>query len=100
MARGESDDLPTVDDWADVPEFANEREEAEFWGTLGLGGAALESLGTLDDDALPPPRPRSRRHILTNTSEFLRTIPSQPRTSVRMSRPQIVIDERTWLRAS
>lgn len=61
MARGSMSELPTVDDWSDVPAFANDAEEAEFWATHGLGGAALESLGTLDDDALPAPRPKRPR---------------------------------------
>jgi hypothetical protein len=61
MARGSHDELPTIDDWGDVPAFANEDEEAEFWATHGLGGRALESLGTFDDEALPPPRRGKRR---------------------------------------
>jgi hypothetical protein len=61
MARDGIDENPTIDNWEDVPAFATEDEEAEFWATHGLGGAALESLGTFDDDALPPPRPRRRR---------------------------------------
>jgi len=59
MARDDADGLPTIDDWADVPAFANEDEETDFWATHGLGGSALESLGTFDDAALPPPRPSS-----------------------------------------
>jgi hypothetical protein len=61
MVRWNGGELPTVNDWADVPSFANEDEEAEFWATHSLGGAALESLGTFNDEALPPPRPRRRR---------------------------------------
>jgi len=61
MERDSTDELPTVDDWGDVPAFANEDEEAEFWATHGLGGRALESLGTLDDAELPRPRRRKRR---------------------------------------
>lgn len=49
-----------VNDWSEVPRFANEDEEAAYWGTHSLGGRALESLGTLDDDELPPPRQRTR----------------------------------------
>jgi hypothetical protein len=61
VMRERIDELPTISDWGDVPEFANEAEEAEFWGTHGLGGAALASLGTFEDDALPRPRRRKRR---------------------------------------
>src|SRR4051794_7939783 len=41
----DSDDLIPVESLDDIPPFANEDEEAEFWATHGLGGAALESLG-------------------------------------------------------
>lgn len=84
MARGGRNELRTVNDWADVPEFANEHEEAEFWATHGLGGAALESLGTFHDDALPPPRPRRRT--------FWRRIPV-PREATTSSAKEPIVDE-------
>ena len=45
-----------VRSWDDVPEFANEAEEAEFWSTHGFGQGILGQMGPLDD-ALPPARP-------------------------------------------
>src|SRR4051794_4557996 len=60
MARRKVDDLPTVDSWDDVREFANEDEEAKFWGRHGLGERLLEQFGPVDDGSLPPPRPRTR----------------------------------------
>jgi CopG antitoxin of type II toxin-antitoxin system len=53
-------DLIRVDDLNDVPNFANEDEEAKFWGTHSLSERALDQMGPLDDDELPPPRERTR----------------------------------------
>jgi len=100
MARGDDDELQTVNDWADVPAFANEDEEAEFWATHGLGGAALESLGTFDDDALPPPRPR-RRRVENLTSEYAREVaPQRRRGSPHARAIDVVVAEQKWLLAS
>jgi hypothetical protein len=100
MGRGGRDDLPTVNEWGDVPKFANEDEEAEFWATHGLGGAALESLGTFDDDALPPPRPR-RRRVSNLTSEYAREVAPQRRMAAPRARASVVVvAEQKWLLAS
>ncbi len=55
-------DLPEnqVRSWDDVPEFANEAEEAEFWAAHSFGEELLEQMGPLDD-VLPPARPNTRR---------------------------------------
>lgn len=53
-----SDDLIPVNAWDDVPAFASEVEEADYWGTHCLGEPLLETLGLVDDDSLPPPRVR------------------------------------------
>jgi hypothetical protein len=97
MDHVSTDELPTVDDWEDVPAFASEDEEAEFWATHGLGGRALESLGTLDDDELPPPRPR-RRRIAAYVSTFSHLIPPQRVRPHSVIRPPEITDG--WLRAS
>jgi len=60
MTRRNVDDLPEVNDWSEVPEFANEAEEAAFWGTHGLGERLLDQMGPIDDGSLPPPRERTR----------------------------------------
>ena len=46
-----------VESWDDVPDFANEAEEAEFWSTHSLGTGILAQ-GPTDDPDLPPPRTR------------------------------------------
>ena len=84
MARGDLDTLPTVDNWRDVSSFASEDEEAEFWRTHSLGGHTLESLGTLDDPALPPPRVRKPK--------FWRRIHASVDASVRPNGEPVIVD--------
>lgn len=85
MERDRTDELPTVDDWGDVPAFASEREEAEFWATHGLGGRALESLGTLDDAELPRPRQRKRR--------FWQRITEPPEMIINRTKKPVVVHQ-------
>lgn len=47
--------LQPVERWSDVPAFASEREEHEFWATHELAGEALESMRPGAPDWLPPP---------------------------------------------
>jgi hypothetical protein len=49
-----------VNDWSEVPDFANENEEAEFWATHSLSDRLLEQAEPIEDGILPPPRPRTR----------------------------------------
>ena len=44
----------------DIPAFASEAEEAQFWDTHTFSDALLETFGTIEDGVLPPPRPRTR----------------------------------------
>jgi hypothetical protein len=96
-ARFRSTNLITVNDWNDVPAFASEAEEAEFWGTHDLGEALLNQMVPLDD-VLPRPRRRRRRRIVIRPSAFSRGIPTQPVRRDRATRPDI--SPRTWLIAS
>jgi CopG antitoxin of type II toxin-antitoxin system len=50
----------TIEDWSEVPRFASEAEEAEFWATHSLGDGLLASMGQVPEGVLPPPRPRTR----------------------------------------
>lgn len=53
-------ELQTVESLDDIPNFANEAEEAEFWATHGLGDELLDQMRPIgDDEDLPPARPRS-----------------------------------------
>ena len=44
----------------EIPQFANEAEEAEFWATHSLSEAFLAKMDPLPEDVLPPPRPRTQ----------------------------------------
>ncbi len=44
----------------DIPAFASEEEEAQFWSEHELGDSMLEDMQPLAADALPPPRTPAR----------------------------------------
>ena len=44
----------------EIPSFANERDEQEFWATHALSEEMLESFGTPEEGVLPPPRTTAR----------------------------------------
>jgi hypothetical protein len=53
-----------VERWEDVPQFASEREESDFWGDHCLGDSLLaefERVPPEGDDMLPPVTERPRR---------------------------------------
>lgn len=53
-------ELIEVNSWDEMPSFANEREEADWWATYSLGPGILDAPGAQDfDNMLPPPRPRT-----------------------------------------
>lgn len=80
MKRPESDQLIEVNSWDDVPAFASEAEEADFWAShsFGPGLTAEAEAGTLDfEDVLPPPRARTAPVSLrfdTSTINRLKTL--------------------------
>ncbi len=47
--------LITVHSLDDVPDFATEAEEADFWGTHTLSDELLEQASHIEDPLLPPP---------------------------------------------
>lgn len=50
----------TVHSWDEVPAFASESEEAEYWATHNLGEELLAQMRPDADPELPPPRPRTK----------------------------------------
>jgi hypothetical protein len=55
-AKSTTEHLPhTVERWSDVPRFATEDEEAEYWATHELGGEALAQMGRGPTELLPEP---------------------------------------------
>lgn len=54
--------MTEVQRWSDVPTFASEREEADYWDTHALGDEILATMvDAPDDPGLPPPRERTHR---------------------------------------
>jgi predicted DNA binding CopG/RHH family protein len=49
-----------IHSWSEVPAFASEAEEAEFWATHALGDELLDQMDETPEGLLPPARPRTR----------------------------------------
>ena len=58
----------------EIPQFANEAEEAEFWATHSLSEAFLAKMDPLPEDVLPPPRPRTQPISLRLDSDVLERV--------------------------
>ncbi len=70
-------ELPEVERWEDVPEFADEKEEAEFWSSHGLGEGLLSEELTDDDLGLPEPRSKPKPvavRLDAETTQRLKTL--------------------------
>ena len=65
--------LKTIRSWDEVPEFQNEHEEHEFWGSHSLSEELLETF-----------EPRSKRNNLPPPRERTITRPRKGSVSVRM----------------
>jgi len=61
MAQRRDDDFIYIDDLNDIPHFADEDEEADFWATHSLSDRLLEQAEPIEDSILPPPRPSPYR---------------------------------------
>jgi hypothetical protein len=55
-----ADELIEIHRLEDVPEFASEADEREFWDTHSFSEELLEQLREPEPDWLPPPRPRTK----------------------------------------
>jgi hypothetical protein len=51
--------LRVVSHLEEIPVFSSEVEEAAFWERHELSDELLAGMGPLDEDVLPPPRPRT-----------------------------------------
>ncbi len=58
----------------EIPQFANEAEEAEFWATHSLSEALLARMEPLPEDVLPPTRPRTQPISLRLDSDVLERV--------------------------
>lgn len=60
VSRANRRDMTEVHSYDELPEFANEAEEAAFWATHSLGQELLDRMGPPPEGLLPPPRPRTK----------------------------------------
>ena len=58
----------------EIPQFANEAEEAEFWATHALREGFLAKMEPLPEDVLPPARPRTQPISLRLDSDVLERV--------------------------
>ena len=66
--------MPIVRSLDEIPAFASEAEEADFWGTHALSEELWDRLPAVPDDELPPPRPRTRSIAIRFDEVTLRRI--------------------------
>jgi macrodomain Ter protein organizer (MatP/YcbG family) len=52
--------LTEIHSWDEVPDFASEAEEAEFWSTHSLGEALLDQMEPIPESELSPDIRRTR----------------------------------------
>jgi hypothetical protein len=65
--------MPEIQSFEEVPSFATEAEEAEYWATHSLGQSALDQMEPLPDDLLPT-RPRTRPVAVRFEEDVLRRL--------------------------
>jgi len=65
-------DLEEVNSPEEIPEFENEKEEAEFWSTHSFGEGFLERMGPIPEGVLPASRPRTKPISLRFDEDVLR----------------------------
>lgn len=58
----------------DIPTFATEAEEAEFWATHSLGDSFLDHMGPIAEGILPPPQQPFRTVSIRVDEGLLRRI--------------------------
>src|SRR5215467_14223796 len=60
MPRERKPLMIAIHSWDEVPDFASEAEEADWWGSHELGPELLDQMGPPPEGLLPPPRERTR----------------------------------------
>lgn len=60
MPRRTGTKMEIVERSEDIPAFTSEDEEHQYWATHSPGDAILDRMSQVEDDFLPPPRPRTR----------------------------------------
>lgn len=70
MPRKTTQPMTRIDRFDQIPPFASETEEAEFWAIHELGPALLDQMAPVPADELPP-RPRTKPIALRLDSDVL-----------------------------
>ena len=70
----EHESIKEVQSPEEIPQFANEAEEAEFWATHALSEAFLAKMEPLPEEVLPPARPRTQPISLRLDSDVLERV--------------------------
>jgi hypothetical protein len=60
MTKTKTEASTVVHNFDEVPAFASEAEEVEYWDTHELGDEILSAMHRDADKRLPPPRPRTK----------------------------------------
>jgi hypothetical protein len=66
--------LKEIQSLDEIPSFASEEEEAEFWATHSLGEELLDQMEPIPDGVLPPPRSRTKPISLRFDEDVLRRL--------------------------
>lgn len=66
--------MKKISDPKDIPPFATEREEADFWATHSLSTGVLEQMQPIPPGELPAPRPRTRPVAIRFDPDVLRRL--------------------------
>lgn len=72
MSRTARSKPSEANDWHEVPLFAAEREEADFWSTHRLGERLLAQMAPVPDGELPPARPRTQPIAIRFDTDVIR----------------------------
>ena len=76
----EQDPYIVIHSLDEIPDFASEKEEAEFWDTHELSDELWDQLPRVPEDELPPPRPRGELIELLFTKDEFRRIKTMAET--------------------
>ncbi len=66
--------MKEISDPKEIPAFATEQEEADFWATHSLGMGVLEQMQPIPPGELPPPRPRTKPVAIRFDPDVLRRL--------------------------
>ncbi len=70
----EKENLEEVNSPEEIPEFRNEKEEAEFWSTHSFGEGLLERMRPIPEGVLPTPRARTKPIAIRFDEDMLRRL--------------------------